>query len=70
MPEESLSRNEVEELLRSMDSGEKKKKPATTAKSPAMAAAVKSELEAKAEAALPGPLRPPHHLRVHHREEN
>ncbi len=64
MPEESLSRNEVEELLRSMDSGEKKKKPATTAKSPAMAAAVKSELEAKTEAMLGGNKQPGQRQRV------
>ncbi len=54
MAEESLSRNEVEELLRSMDSGEKKKKPPAAAKNPAVAAAVTSELEAKAEALLGG----------------
>lgn len=52
MADDALSRSEVEDLLRSMDSGEKKKKPAAPAKSPAIPAAMSSELEAKAEALL------------------
>jgi flagellar motor switch protein FliM len=50
MADDALSRSEVEDLLRSMDSGEKKKKPAAT-KAPT-AAALSSDLEAKAEALL------------------
>ncbi len=56
MADEALSRNEVEDLLRSMDAGEKKKKPPATA-APAKAAKSStsaSEIEAKAEALLAG----------------
>lgn len=52
MSDESLSRNEVEELLRSMDSGEKKKKPPAVTKDAAMSTAATSELDGKGEAAL------------------
>ncbi len=51
MSDESLSRNEVEELLRSMDSGENKKKPSAEKPKPAPAA---SDLESQAEALLAG----------------
>lgn len=61
MADEALSRNEVEDLLRSMDAGEKKKKPPATA-APAKAAKSStsaSEIEAKAEALLAGANAPP-----------
>ncbi len=50
MSDDALSRSEVEDLLRSMDSGEKRKKPAPP-KVPANAS-LSSDLEAKAEALL------------------
>ena len=56
MADDALSRNEVEDLLRSMDSGEKKKKPAAAA-APAKAAkgsTSASDIEAKADALLGG----------------
>ena len=61
MADEALSRNEVEDLLRSMDAGEKKKKPPATA-APAKAAKSSTsagEIEAKAEALLSGANAPP-----------
>ena len=61
MADEALSRNEVEDLLRSMDAGEKKKKPPATA-APAKASKSStsaSEIEAKAEALLAGANAPP-----------
>ncbi len=60
MADDALSRNEVEDLLRSMESGEKKKKPPVA---PAKPAATKSssamDMEAKAEALLAGANAPP-----------
>ncbi|MCA9190870.1 MAG: flagellar motor switch protein FliM [Planctomycetales bacterium] len=52
MSEDSLSRDEIAELLKSMDSGDKKKAPAKP-KAP-MAAALANDLESKAEELLSG----------------
>jgi flagellar motor switch protein FliM len=56
MADDALSRNEVEDLLRSMDSGEKKKKPpvAGAPAKPAKSGASTSDMEAKADALLAG----------------
>jgi flagellar motor switch protein FliM len=55
MADDALSRNEVEDLLRSMDSGEKKKKPPSAASAkPAKSLASPSETEAKTDALLAG----------------
>lgn len=58
MAEDALSRNEVEDLLRSMDSGEKKKKPAAAPK-PAKSSTSSGDVEAKADALLSGNNAPP-----------
>ncbi len=67
MSDETLSRNEVEELLRSMDSGETKPKPEPkTAPKPAAAASAAADaaLEAKADALLAGKKSTPSRQRV------
>ena len=66
MSDETLSRNEVEELLRSMDSGETKPKPEPKAapKPAASTAAADAALEAKADALLAGKKSAPARQRV------
>ena len=59
MADDALSRNEVEDLLRSMDSGEKKKKPAPAPPKPAKSSISSSDMEAKADALLAGANAPP-----------
>lgn len=59
MADDALSRNEVEDLLRSMDSGEKKKNPAAAPAKPGKSSATSSDMEAKADALLAGANAPP-----------
>lgn len=59
MADDSLNRNEVEELLRSMDSGESKKKPDEAAEAASDAAPTPaSDVDAAAEAMLAGTKKP------------
>ena len=58
MADDALSRNEVEDLLRSIDAGDKKKKPPAAPAKPASPSKI-SDMEAKAEALLAGANAPP-----------